>query len=141
MGGYKYLSHTADIKIEAWGKDLEEAFIEAGKALEDAAIDINRVEPRQKVEFEIGGDDLEELLYNFLEELIIKIDVDRMVFSNFEVEIRERDGRYMLKCRAYGEKLDMDKHRPKIHIKAATYHEMEIINRDGGVVIRYVLDI
>ena len=140
-GGYRYLPHTADIKIEAWGRDLEEAFAQAAMALEDAAVDIKRVEPRDEYIFQVEGLDLEELLYNFLEELIIRIDVDRLVFSRFDIDIKREGDMYRLTCKAYGEKLDLDKHNPKIHIKAATYHEMEIINEEGRTVIRYVLDI
>ena len=138
---YKVLPHTADIKLEVKGKSLEEVFEKAAYALMDTTIDISKVEPKETKRLKIEGDDLYELLYNFLEELIIQLDADSMVYSRFEVKINKENGKYVLNALLKGEKLDLKKHNPKIHIKAATYHEMEIKREDGWYKIAFVVDI
>lgn len=140
-GLYKSLPHTADIKIQVEGETLNEVFERAAYALMDTTVDIGRVEPKEEVQIEVTGSDLQELLYNFLEELIVLIDADSMVFSKFNVNILEGEDGYRLKARVWGERLDLEKHNPKIHIKAITYHEMEIRKVDGKYIAIYVLDI
>ncbi len=141
MGGYEYLSHTADIKIRVWGDTLEEAFEEAAKAFTDTTVERDKVDPKEKDVIKVEGLDLEELLYNFIEELIVRLDSEGKVYSEFKVEISEEDGKYVLSAEAYGEPLDISKHGSKIHVKAMTYHEMSIRKEDGRWVIEYVLDI
>jgi len=138
---YRYLPHTADIKVEAWGNTLEEAFASSALALENTTVEIENVDQVEEREIFASGSDLYELLYNFLEKLIIDIDVDQMVYSYFKVNILKKDDEYYLTCMCKGEKLNPSKHHPKIHIKAITYHEMEIIKENGRYIIRYVLDI
>ncbi len=138
---YKSLPHTADVKLQVEGKTLNEVFEKAAYALIDTTVDIGEVEPKEKVEIEVTGSDLYELLYNFLEELIIMIDADSMVFSKFKVDIWDEEDGYRLKAVMWGEKLDLEKHNPKIHIKAATYHEMEIKKVDEKYIASFVLDI
>jgi len=138
---YKSLPHTADVMLQVDGATLEEVFEKAAYALIDTSVDINSIEPKERVELQVSGSDLYELLYNFLEEIIILIDADSKVFSKFKVEIREENGEYRLKAELWGEKLDLKKHKPKLHIKAATYHEMEIKRDNGRYIARFVLDI
>ncbi len=138
---YESLPHTADVKLLVRGKDLNEVFERAAYALIDTTVDINKVEPKEKVEITVTGSDIYELLYNFLEELIILVDADSKVFSKFKVNIHQENGEYILNAEMWGEKLDLKKHNPKIHIKAATYHEMEIRKEDGEYIASFVLDI
>ncbi len=141
MSGYEFLPHTADIKIRAWGTTLEEAFEKAAEAFTDTTVDINTVTPKMRDELTVYGDDLEELLYNFIEELIVRLDSEGKVYSRFKTKIDREDGRYVLHAEMWGENLDLNKHEPKIHVKAMTYHEMKIDKEDGRYVIEYVLDI
>jgi len=68
---FEFLEHTADVKFRASGDNLEEMFGEAGFALFDVMRgDLKILETSEK-EFEVEGEDLENLLYNFLEEFFI----------------------------------------------------------------------
>lgn len=138
---YKVLSHTADVKLMVEGKTLEEVFEKAAYALMDTAVDIKTIEPKEKVRVVIRSTDIYELLYNFMEELIVLIDAESKVFSKFKVDITNEDSMYKLECELWGETLDLKKHKPKIHIKAATYHEMEIKKENDKYITSFVLDI
>ncbi|HIQ13614.1 MAG TPA: archease [Thermoprotei archaeon] len=138
---YETLPHTADIKLMVEGETLEEIFEKAAYALIDTAVDIETVEPKEKIRVVVRGTDIYELLYNFIEELIVLIDAESKVFSKFKVTINKKDGAFMLEGELWGEHLDLKKHKPKIHVKAATYHEMEIKKEDSKYILSFVLDI
>lgn len=142
MKGYRYLEHTADIKVEAWGKTLEEAFEAAAIAFTDVFIDVNKIDKSIMREIMVEGFDLMSLLFNWIEELIHIFEVEEMVFCEFNVNIYKNPaGNYQLMAIAFGETYDREKHGYKVHVKAMTYHEMEIIREKKRYIIRYVLDI
>lgn len=143
MGGFRFLEHTADAKIEAEGETIEEAFEEAAKALYELMTDTSRIEPKIERNITVEGEDLESLLYNWLEEFIYLTDAEGLVFSEVNVKAikKEKDGRYRLTATAKGEKFNHKKHVSKTDVKAATYHEMEIHIKKGKIRLVFVLDI
>ena len=88
----------------------------------DQMVDAAAVEAREEVRVEVPGDDLEELFYDLLSELLYEFDVRSMVFSDFSVRFTEEG----LTCTAKGEALDLSKHNPKAEIKAVTYHMLSV---------------
>ncbi len=126
-----------DAYIEAEGSSLEEAFENAAKGLIDTMLDINKIEARDKVLIEAKGYDLEELLYNWLEEILLKLSVDRIALKEFKVKIIDDK----IEAEAYGEPLDLKKHNYKVEIKAITYHLMEVKKEDGKYKVRFLLDL
>ncbi|MBS7287413.1 MAG: archease [Candidatus Freyarchaeota archaeon] len=143
MGGFRFLEHTADVKIEAEGETLEKAFEEAAKALYELMTDTSKIEPKVERKIEIEGKDLESLLYNWLEEFIYLTDSEGLVFSEINVKAirKEGDDLYKLVATANGEKFNPRKHVSKTDVKAATYHEMEIDVKKNKVRLVFVLDI
>ncbi|AEC51039.1 hypothetical protein PNA2_0121 [Pyrococcus sp. NA2] len=132
MKKWEHYEHTADIGIRGYGDSLEEAFEAVAIALFDVIVNVNKVEKKEVREVEVEGDDLESLLYNFLEELLVLHDMEHLVFRDFDVKIEKVNGRYKLKAKAYGEKLDLEKHEPKEEVKAITYHDMKIEKLPDG---------
>jgi len=142
MKGYRFLEHTADIKIEAWGDSLEEAFEAAGMAFTDTFIERDKVEKLIYKKISVEGFDLMSLLFNWIEELILIFELENIVFSDFKVKIkRTSENEYKLDAMGWGEQYSREKHGYKVHVKAMTYHEMEIKNENNRYVIRYVVDI
>ena len=138
---YEFLEHTADVYIAAYGKDLNEAFANAAKAMFDVMTDIKSIEPKVSVNIEVREEDLEALLYSWLEHLLILFDTELLLFSEFEVNIRKENELYILKGKAKGEKFNPHKHPSKTEIKAVTYSLMEILKKDNTFVVKFVLDI
>ncbi|ACX72609.1 protein of unknown function DUF101 [Methanocaldococcus vulcanius M7] len=139
---FKYFETTADIGVEAVGKSLEEAFKEGARGLYNIMVDVDKIEKNGKIEFEVSGDDLESLLYNFLNELLYYTDVENMVFGDFDIDIKkDNKGGYKLKCVAYGEEIDKKKHNVKEEVKAITYHKMEVKKNNNGWIVRYIVDL
>ena len=141
--GFEFLEHTADQYVSAYGPDLKSAFEEAAKGLFATMTDLSAVEPRVEVEVEVEGEDLKALLYNWLEALLIKFDVEGLLLSDFEVlELtRPDEGPYRLRAKARGEEFDPERHPQYVGVKGITYHLMEVEEREGRVELRFLLDI
>jgi SHS2 domain-containing protein len=141
LRGYRFLPHTADIKVEAWGETLEEAYEASGIAFYNIILDVDNVEKRIEHPITADGFDPESLLFNYIEELIVKFELERLVFRDFKLYIERGEDSYRLHGTGYGERYNREKHGYKVQVKAITYHEMEINEKEDKVLIRYVVDI
>lgn len=142
MCGYQFVEHTADVIIEAWGDTIEEAFESAALGMYEVMTETQRVGGGEAYCFEIEGIDLENLLYRWLEELLITTDSKGILFSGFKVYAIERiAGSFRLRGCAYGERFNRERHRSKTAVKAVTYHQMMICEEGGKWKLRYTLDI
>src|SRR6266853_4178039 len=106
---YKYLEDigTADIAFEATGRDLPELFSDAADAMMNVMIDnLNAIEPRKTRQIELSNQQIDMLLFDFLQELIYFKDAERLLLRVRDVRIQERDQRYFLTAKAAGEALD-----------------------------------
>ncbi|MFZ7137804.1 MAG: archease [archaeon] len=139
---FKFLEHTADAFVEAYGASLEEAFESAGLAFTDVMTTLETVDEKMQTEFVLEASDEEALLYSWLEELLLEFELKEMLYSRFEVsEITKTGEGFQLTAKAWGETYDPARHVSKVGVKAATYHQMEIIKDVGDVVLRFLLDI
>ncbi|MEJ2126709.1 MAG: archease [Candidatus Bathyarchaeota archaeon] len=139
---FKFLEHTADAFVEAYGSNLEEAFESAGMAFTDVMTTLETVEAKTQASFVVEGQDEEALLYSWLEELLLEFELKQLLFSRFEVsKITKTDEGFKLTAKAWGETYDPARHVSKVGVKAATYHQMQIIKEKDGVVLRFLLDI
>jgi SHS2 domain-containing protein len=137
-GGYRYLDHMTDAVIEAYGGSLEEAFENAARGLNDTMIDLKTVRPNREIKIAATGHDLHSLLFDWLDKVMLLLVADGIVMSEFSVKIKNG---YSLEGVAKGERLDLDRHRYKVEIKAVTYHEMQITEEKGKATIRFLLDL
>jgi SHS2 domain-containing protein len=141
-GRFKFLEHTADAYIAAYGRTLSEAFENAGLAVFEVMTDLDKVNPRNEESIEVNARDAYELLYNWLEALLVKFDIEQMLFSKLKVlELREKSNDFRLKVQVRGERFDPEKHVQKVGVKAVTYHRMEIIQKPNHVTLKFILDL
>lgn len=140
--GFRFLEHTADAFIEAYGANIEEAFENAGAAMTDVMTELEKVEPKNEKKFVIKGKDEPALLYSWLEELLLEFELKGKLYSRFNIsKIEKINDCFRLDARAWGEDYDSIKHPSKVGIKAATYHQMKIIKEPQSVTVRFILDI
>ena len=140
--GFRFLEHTADAYVEAYGSSLEEAFENAALASTEVMTEVEKVEARNEETFIVEASDEPALLYSWLEELLLEFELKEKLYSRFEVSsIKETSGGFRLRARAWGEKFDPEKHPSKVGVKSATYHRMEIVKKPESVTVRFILDI
>ena len=136
---YKYLSHTADTKFRAYGKNLEEAFTNAALALTNVMVESVKGEQTKKITAK--GDDLQALLYDFLEKFLILLDSKNFFLSSVKKLkiIRKKKG-YSLEAEVTGDNaLNYETIGPQV--KAVTYNSMLVDETKGKCMVQVVLDI
>jgi SHS2 domain-containing protein len=124
MKKYELIEHTADVGVKAYGKTLSEAFENAAKAMFDIITDTSEVESTGQYNIELKASDLEQLLVDFLSELLYLHSANNLVFGFFKLDIDEN--KKSLKGTFYGEKFNISKHKAGAEIKAVTYHMLEV---------------
>jgi len=138
---YKLLDHISDAYIEVTGSSLEECFSKAGLAVVDLMVDLPSITGASDQIFKVEGFDLQSLLYNFLEQILVKVTSGEFLPNTLNVKIRKVGRGYELTAQGSGEPLLTNKHKPKLEVKAVTYYLMEIHKTKGKFVIRFLLDL
>ena len=138
---YEHLPHTADVIVVGYGESIEEAFENAAKGTFAIITDVSKVEPKECRTVEDEADDIEQALYKWIDDLLLYFDSEGMVFSKFEVSLKEHDGKYYIRGKACGERFDPNKHEYGTIVKAMTYAEMKIEKLNGCWRVQFVVDI
>ena len=141
MGTYRFLEDVAiaDVAFRAEAENLEELFGLCAQAAFDVMADTTTIEQKYTEEVELAGENLDELLFDWLAELIYLKDKKSMLFSRFDVEIQKKNG-YHLKASIRGEPADQRKHKVRVDVKAVTYHLLEVKKTDDKWTARVILD-
>lgn len=135
---WEHFPHDADVGIRGFGRSRAEAFEHAALAMTAAVTDLESVDPREAIEIHCAAPDDELLLADWLNALVYEMGTRRMLFSRFEVHIHE--GR--LEGRAWGERVDIEKHRPIVEVKGATYTSLRVGEEPGGTwIAQCVIDV
>jgi len=139
MANIKFLPHTADVKYEAYGKTLAEAFESAALAVHKV-ITQDVVKGKIKKEIKLKNEKTKRsLLYDFIEEIVILMDTTGLLISKAKVNIEGEENNYSLTAELHG---DLYKNY-ECHgaVKSMTYSDMQIEELEGKVKITIVLDI
>ena len=127
MKTYELIEHTADVGIKAYGKNISETFENAAKGMFDIITDNSEIESTGEYEIHLEAPDLEQLLVDWLSELLFLNSAKNLVFSFFKVELDEKN--ISLSAHVFGEKYNISKHKIGAEIKAVTYHILEVRNK------------
>ena len=136
---YKFLDHSTDAIIEINAKNLKEAFSVAADAVINLTLDQDKVEEKESREFVSHGKDLHYLLFSWLEEIPFILITVGFAIKRIEFTIEKNDA-YKITAKAFGETLDLKKHNFKVEIKAPTFYDMVIDNKDGFY-MKFLLDL
>jgi|ERR671921_2887795 SHS2 domain-containing protein len=134
-----------DAYVRCNGKTLDEAFQYSAIGLVNIMYDIAKIEKKQKIFLSAEGFDLENLLYDWLEKILLLLLIDKILLSDFNVVINfnEKLNKYSIVGYGEGDLIDYEKHEPKAEIKGITYHEMRIYQEQNTneFVIEYIVDL
>ena len=141
---YEFLEDIAiaDIAFSAWGKDLKETFVAAADATMNVMVEeLESIEPKERRELKLENDQLDMLLFDLLQELIYYKDAEELLLRVRQIEIEEKDHRHLLKGVASGEKIDRNRHRFRVDVKAVTLHLFRLEKTEKGWETLIILDI
>jgi SHS2 domain-containing protein len=135
---FELFEHTADLGLRARAPDLDALFAEAAQALFAAVVeDPSAVEPRQRHDVRLAGDEPDYLLFDWLKELLYLFDTGHWLFRRFEVQVAASG----LTAAAWGEPFDPARHALAHEVKAITYHGLRVVPEDGGWLAEVIVDI
>lgn len=126
-GSWEHFPHGADIGVRGRGATLEEAFEQAARAL-TAVITTEEVALKEELQVTCRAASRENLLVEWLNELVFQMATRDMLFGRFQVSLDDRQ----LAARVWGELVDGAKHHPAVEIKGATFTELKVEPRPGG---------
>lgn len=135
---YETFEHTADVGLRIRAADLPELYAEAGRGLFSLLVDnLDDVRPEQIVSLNVAGDDGEELLFDWLNELLYTFETKRIALGQFDVAV---DGEG-ISAEARGEPLDPQRHEAGMEVKAITYHGLKLVKVGEGWLAEVIVDI
>lgn len=132
---WEEIEHTADWALRVWGADLRTLLENAARgmvSLIDGEADAQRRPVTRRIHME--GADREVLLINWLTELLYLIEDEGTIFTQIVVETTTET---WLNAKVTG----IPGGRFSKHIKAATYHNLQIHCDDGGCETVIVFDV
>lgn len=115
---------TADVAFVAYGKTLSELFANAALAMFEVMINVKQVGQEISRKVKVSGNDLQSLMFSWLNELLLYVDSESLAFSKFNISVEEK--KFSLKAQCFGEKINAEKHELRTAVKSCTYHKMEI---------------
>ncbi|NOZ63756.1 MAG: archease [Caldiserica bacterium] len=121
MGEFTPVPHTADVSIEVKGKDISDLMETAARGMFSLITDISAIKLEEEMEVKVEGEDYEDLLVRWLNELLY-LHSQGYIFAYFRIESLSTN---FLQAKVKGEKLKSH-HTLNLEIKAATYHNLKI---------------
>ncbi len=143
MPSYEIISHTADIGLRVFGRDLAEFFSNAADGMFHLMVEnVKGVKHRETVEVNLSGLSQEELLVSWLSELLYKLTEKHWLGIETEIFSLEKKGdKFFLRAKVQGQKIDYTKTPPKREIKAVTYHNLAIKKVESGYSTEIIFDV
>jgi SHS2 domain-containing protein len=127
---------TSDVMFEAYGRDQKELFLNAATALSTVICKTEQIKSTKEVEIRVEADNIEDLLVNWLQAIISRVDIEEMFFKKFT--IIEMDSKH-LRAFAYGEPVSREKGGTVV--KAVTYYKFKLEKTPTGWMCRVSLDV
>jgi SHS2 domain-containing protein len=129
---YEIIEHTADVGIRAWGSTLAESFENAAKGMFAIITNNSKINGIGEYKIILDADNAEQLLVDWLSELLFLNTAKNLVFGKFKVKL---DKEYKhLEATIAGEEYDKKKHGYGTEIKAVTYHMLKIEEKPSYII-------
>ena len=133
--GFEEVEHTADRALRVWGRDLAELFANAALGMNSLMIAATpEGEPAPARHITLEAIDAENLLVAWLSELAYWAEKELVLFTHFEFQRISPTG---LNAVARGKHLNM----LEKHVKAVTFHNLEIRPVSDGLSTIVVFDV
>ena len=132
------IEHTADLGLEIEAPTLAALFERAGLAMLGLMLDVAALAPREERALTVEGDDVEELLHDWLQTLLVQLQVDG--FAACELDVARVDER-SVRGSARGERIDLARHPIHTELKGVTYHALAVARDPAGFSARVIFDV
>ena len=135
---FEIFDHTADLGIRVEAETFEALLAEAARALTSVLVaNPEAIEPVERLDLTIEGTEPENLLVDWLAELLYRFSAGHMLFCRFEITRREDH----VAARAWGETIDPARHQLDTEVKAITYHRLKVEPQAEGWLAEVIVDL
>jgi SHS2 domain-containing protein len=132
---FKEIEHTADRALMIYGSDLQELLINAAGGMNSLLVqEYNDFSLQEEKSVELDAIDSESLLVEWLSELAFWAETELLVFHKFDLHSVSPTH---IKATVRGNRVAQLEN----HIKAVTYHNLEIIQTGAGLTVTVVFDV
>jgi len=135
---FEMASHTADVAVNVYGRDIAELLVNAAHALNSIVLGHADIQPGLIRTVSLESVDDDTLLIDWMNELIYLLDAEHLVFGQFDV-LKHGPGTAAIRCR--GERVDPARQRLEREVKAATYHGTHIRLEESGYTATVIFDV
>ena len=136
--GFELRDHTADIAVYAWADSVEGLFRAAAEGLYATIGELQTEETGERERIRVEANDLEDLLHDFLDELLYRFEMRGQRLADFRFR---RLDRWVLEADVAVNRVDARASVLDREVKAVTYHDLNIVKSDGGYEVTLILDI
>ena len=119
---FEQVDISGDVGIKIWGQTLEELFENAARGMFELITDVSAVNESESKEVHVVADSDEDLLVQWLNELVFLFDSYNYVGKTFSLNIINKK----LKAVISGGTFDPSTGESRLLIKAATYHDLSL---------------
>jgi SHS2 domain-containing protein len=132
---FEVVEHTADWSLRIYGRDLGQLFTNAALGMASLLVaDLSLLASDEERQLDLAAFDAETLLVDWLGELAYLAEDELLVFHQFELhDVSDK----RLSAVIRGGRAE----RLVKHIKAVTYHNLEIERTDAGLTATIVFDV
>lgn len=133
----KQIDISGDVGLEIYGSDIKAVFTNAALGLY-RLITPSKVAGIETINLTVTGENKENLMIKWLNELIYIFDVDAFIASKVIIQnIIETE----LFAVLIGDFFDADRYERGLLIKAATYHNLVFEKQNNGYIVKVIFDI
>jgi SHS2 domain-containing protein len=122
---YEPIDIAGDIGLKAFGRTMEELFINSALGLYNFITEPSLIEEKRDINVAIESSTVENLLVSWLNELIFHFDTYGFIGKTIKIN-KLTFSRCSLRASLTGEDFNPERHVKKTLIKAATYHRLRI---------------
>jgi SHS2 domain-containing protein len=133
VAGYRECQHTADWELEVWAPDLPGLLEQAARGMYWLAGLHLKANPRIEHALEFTFTDAENLIVDFLSELLFLVEGQGIAFDGFSLQVAQD----MLLAELSGAPVDSISRE----IKAVTYHRLAVRRSGVGLQVNIVFDV
>jgi SHS2 domain-containing protein len=135
---YVLLDHTADLGIKIRGTDLKDLFENAGKALMHLMLKGETLGKTSPTKITVSGEDLPDLMVRWLGEILYLFEGENLVVTSSHIHsVTPSRIEATLETVPFDSKI----HEILSEIKAVTYHQIEVTDKDDRWEAKVIFDL
>jgi SHS2 domain-containing protein len=134
---FEQIDISGDVGLKIWGQELEELFANAAEGMSELITDISSVPESESREVHVIAESNEDLLVQWLNELVFLFDTYNFLGKRFSINIINKQ----LEAEITGGTFDPSKEVSRLLIKAATYHELSLSKTNSHWEATVIFDI